>query len=393
MRWRLVLAFALSVALPLGALARGDLTNAIGKALFERAWVPAPSSTKANDGLGPVFNARACSACHQGLGRASSASDAAGKFTHQGMVVKLSDAAGQPDPLYGSQIQSAAVPGFVPEARVAMKAGALLLTDFADGPLAPGTLAGLRAAPDLRGLGLLAEVPDEAILARADPDDRDGDGISGRVNWVKGADGRISVGRFGLKASGATLHHQVEQAFATDIGMSSIAFPAAWGDCLSAACRGAPSGGEGGRPEIRDDLVAMLAAFLANVPAPMPAGPDPEGLGLFTAAGCGACHVPTLPSANGDVAAFTDLLLHDLGPGLDGGATEPGVASTEWRTAPLWNIRAALANGTGLLHDGRAPDVATAIAFHGGEAMAARVCVQELSESERVRLIRFVEGL
>ena len=120
MRGRLLLA-GVAVLVATGAVAGGgDLSRAIGKALFERAWVPAPSSTKANDGLGPLFNARACVSCHQGLDRAAASVDAEGNFTNQGMVLKLSDAEGHADPGYGGQLQTAAVQGFAPEGRLAM---------------------------------------------------------------------------------------------------------------------------------------------------------------------------------------------------------------------------------------------------------------------------------
>jgi CxxC motif-containing protein (DUF1111 family) len=392
MRGRVVLAVLLAAGVPLAAAARGDLSSAIGKALFERAWVPAPSSTKANDGLGPLFNARACSACHEGLGRASSEVDAGGRFTDQGMVVKLSDADGSPDAAYGAQVQTAAVPGFVPEARISKAADGLRVEELSSGPFEDGTRAGLRAAPALRGLGRLADVPDEVILAAADPDDRDGDGISGRANLIE-VEGRMRPGRFGLKASSVTLQHQVELAFAMDLGMSTQGFPEDWGDCPSSSCREAPHGGEAGEPEIRADLVAMLTGFLESVRPPPSRASDEEGARLFAAAGCAACHTPALPSPRGEVRAYTDLLLHDLGPGLDGGATEPGVASTEWRTAPLWGLSAALAERTGLLHDGRAKGVADAVALHGGEAAAARDRMQKLPDADRERLISFVEGL
>jgi CxxC motif-containing protein (DUF1111 family) len=380
---KLVIAGIVSVSASAALAGGGDLTRAIGKALFERAWVPAPSSTLSNDGLGPLFNARACSACHQGLDRAPRISDGKGGFTHQGIVLKLSDAEGRFDPRYGGQLQTASIQGFVPEGRIS-GAGA---SDLVFGPLAPQTREGLRAAPALRGLGLLAAVPESEILKRADPGDRDGDGISGRANLVGGA-----LGRFGHKASGVSLAAQTELAFSMDLGMSTDGQPALAGDCLSEDCRAAPHGGTVDAPEIRHDLVAMLSDYLASVPPPPPVR-DAEGESLFAAAGCASCHVPSLSSPKGEVRAFTDLLLHDLGPALDGGATEPGVAPAEWRTAPLWGLSRALAAKSGLLHDGRAAGVAEAVALHGGEASQVRTRFGELAPDDRARLIRYVEGL
>jgi CxxC motif-containing protein (DUF1111 family) len=137
----------------------------------------------------------------------------------------------------------------------------------------------------------------------------------------------------------------------------------------------------------------MLAGYLASVPPPPAPGPDSAGAALFAATGCAACHTPSLPSPRGHVGAFSDLLLHDLGPGLNGGATEPGVAATEWRTAPLWGISRALRDGTGLLHDGRAANVESAVALHGGEASGARAEMQKLAPADRQRLLDYVGGL
>jgi CxxC motif-containing protein (DUF1111 family) len=393
MRTSFALAGLVLLAGSWAASAGGDLSNAIGKALFERAWVPAPSSTKANDGLGPLFNARACASCHQGLDRTAPSVDAEGRFVHPGMVAKLSDGAGEADPVYGAQVQTAAVQNFTPEGRLRETAAGLELADLAYGPLAAATRVGLRAAPSLCGIGRLAEAPDAAILMGADPDDRDGDGISGRVNWVVGEGGRPRIGRFGLKASSADLRRQVELGFALDIGMSTPDFPAPEGDCPTSDCRAAPHGGTAADPEVRGDLVAMLTGYLADVPPPPAAAPDAAGAALFASTGCAACHTPSLPSPRGAVGAFTDLLLHDLGPALDGGATERGVAPAEWRTAPLWGISRALRDGAGLLHDGRATGVEEAVALHGGEAAGSRDRMHGLAAADRQRLVDYVRGL
>jgi CxxC motif-containing protein (DUF1111 family) len=386
---RLLLAMA-AVLVASGAFAAGgELSRAIGKALFERAWVPAPSSTLANDGLGPLFNARACSACHAGLERSPAALDGQGGFTHPGMVMKLSDAHGAADPVYGFQLQTSAVQGFVPEGKLVASAA----KDLNAGALAPSTRTGIRAAPALRGLGRLADVPEDAILANEDKDDRDGDGISGRANWVTDAKGEKRLGRFGLKASGVNLTEQSEIAFALDIGMSSNLLPASEGDCLTETCRNAAHGGTLDDPEIRTDLVAMIADYLATVPPPAPRATDVDGARLFAATGCASCHTPSLPVPNGTIAPHSDLLLHDLGAELDGGATEPGVAATEWRTAPLWGLSRALEAKTGLLHDGRAAGVSEAVALHGGEGAKARSRFGELDAKDRAALLRYVEGL
>jgi CxxC motif-containing protein (DUF1111 family) len=379
---RSLLGLSLLCAAAAPALADDRMARALGAALFERAWVPAPSSTRANDGLGPLYNARACVSCHRDLDRWPVATDADGVVRDETLVLRLSDAAGRPDPAYGVQIQTAAVPGLAPDGRVRAGEGGFSPHALARGPLGQETRVGARIAPALRGLGRLEAVPDDVLAASADPDDRDGDGVSGRY-----------VGRFGWKAQAPDLATMTAIAFAIDLGMSTTRRPAPEGDCPDAACRAAPHGGDAANPEITDEIVSLVAAYLAAIPpAPAPA-PDPEGAALFAQVGCAACHTPALPSPDGPVAAFTNLLVHDLGPALDGGATEPGVAPSEWRTAPLWGLSRALANGAGLMHDGRAPDVAAAIALHGGEAARARAAFAALDRRAQARLLAFVAGL
>ncbi|WP_052340818.1 di-heme oxidoredictase family protein [Salinarimonas rosea] len=375
---RLALAAALAACVLVPSAHADDrMSRVLGEALFERAWVPAPSSTRANDGLGPLFNARACVSCHVGLVRAPTRVGADGVVTSETLVLRLSDAAGRPDPVYGTQIQTAAVPGFAPDGLLRRTPGGYAPHGLARGALAATTRTGARIAPALRGLGRLEAVPDAVLAAAADPEDRDGDGISGRF-----------VGRFGHKAQARDLAEMTAIAFAADLGMSTTHRPAAEGDCPT--CRAAP---HGGTPEIVDEIVGLVAAYLAAVPPPPEPAPDAAGARLFAETGCAACHAPALASPDGEVRAYTNLLVHDLGPGLDGGATEPGIAPGEWRTAPLWGLSRALADGAGLLHDGRAATVAEAIAAHGGEAAGARTAFDRLAAGERARLLRFVEGL
>lgn len=264
--------------------------------------------------------------------------------------------------------------------------------DLAYGRLAEATRSGARIAPGLRGLGALAEIPDAVIAARAgSPDGSPG----GRVNWVVGPDGQRRAGRFGWKASAATLDSQVETAFLLDLGLSTPGRPDPAGDCSPAqgACRAAPHGGREGAPEIPAEIVSRVAGYLAMIPPDEPEAVDRRGPALFAAVGCTACHAPALPGPRGPVRAFTDLLLHDMGADLDGGATEPGVAATEWRTAPLWGLSRTLANGAGLMHDGRAATPGEAIRLHGGEAARSRSRFDALTLVERQRLIDFLASL
>lgn len=393
---RIALAIGIAIVLAGGALADDRMSRAIGKALFERAWVPAPSSTKANDGLGPLFNARACISCHAGLERMPVETDAASIVTSDNLVLRFSNGRGEADPVYGRQLQTSAVSGNEPEGRVVMSESGPSTHGLIQGQVAADTRYGARLAPALRGLGLLDAVPDAVILERADPDDRDGDGISGRANVVVAGNGTTRIGRFGWKASAASLADMTEMAFSLDLGLSTPGRLDAWGDCTSgqAACRAGPHGGDAIEPEISAELVGMIRDHLASVAPPVPrteAVVD-AGAKLFTQAGCAACHVPSLRSSGG-VNAYTDLLLHDMGDELDGGATEPGVASREWRTPPLWGLSRILASGAHFLHDGRARTLQEAILAHGGEGGTSRSRYVTLDRRERERLLAFLSSL
>jgi CxxC motif-containing protein (DUF1111 family) len=372
------------------------LDESIGRALFRRAWVPAPSSTKANAGLGPLFNARSCAACHQALERAPVRTDDRGIVQGDHLVLRFSDATGRPDPIYGRQFQTSSVAGVEPEGQVLLRQGRVEADHLSYGPFAAGTRTGALLAPALRGLGDLETIPDSALAEQADKNAQRQDGVSGRVNWVTNSRGERRAGRFGWKSSAATLDEQVATAFLLDLGLSTPGRPLAAGDCTSVQtmCLQAPHGGREGFPdEIPTEIVSRVSAYLRTIPQQQPETVSSQGMKLFTATGCVACHQPSLPGPKGSVHAFTDLLLHDMGPELDGGATEPGVASTEWRTAPLWGLSRTLANGSGLLHDGRAPTIPDAIRFHGGEAARSRSRFEALTHAEQQTLIAFLKLL
>lgn len=371
------------------------LDAAIGERLFRRAWVPGQSSTKAADGLGPLFNARSCLACHEGLGRVAARRPDA---LDRGLAVRLGDADGRADPAFGRQIQLAAVAGVEPEPRPRI-AWVDARADGTDGPpdsLRPrlvwpdgGTRSGsIRAAPALAGLGRLAALTDAAILGFADEQARAGQGVAGRPHRT--ADGRL--GRFGWKATAPTMADQVADAFSIDMGLSTRRHPEPWGDCTASetACRLAPHGSnasEGG-VEMDDAIVARLATYLIAVSAP-PAPADARGAALFAATGCATCHRADLPSP--DAPALTDLLLHDMGPGLDDGVGDGAARPRDWRTAPLIGLGAAEARG--LLHDGRARSIAEAVAWHGGEGAGARDRFRSLPPADRDRLIAYLRRL
>ncbi|MEW6122327.1 MAG: di-heme oxidoredictase family protein [Pseudomonadota bacterium] len=376
----------------------------IGRALFDRAWVVAPASTKADDGLGPLFDARSCASCHPRDGRGSIRVEADGTLDGRGAVLALGRPDGAGDPVYGRRLQIDAVQGLTPEGVLAVEERALpdgrkarvaAPRQLAYGPLDPSTGLSLRAAPDLRGRGLLEQVPEAAVaaIAAVQPE-----AVRGRLRHVTLPDGTRALGRYGWKNSQPSLEAQSSEAFFLDMGLSTPLHPEPWGDCTAAqqVCRAAPHGIESeGAVEISQVLLARVVAYVASLPVPEPEGrADRKGERLFAVAGCAQCHQPALPTnAGGSARLFTDLLLHDLGPGLADTLSEPGVAAGEWRTAPLAGISDALRRKTGLLHDGRAASVPEALAWHGGQADAARRAFLALNPAERAALVAYVSNL
>jgi CxxC motif-containing protein (DUF1111 family) len=366
---------------------------AIGEKLFERNWGPAPSSTTSDDGLGPLYNATSCAACHG----ARAGSDS----VPPGTVIRLGNAKGGGDPVYGAQLQPRAVPGQMPEGmpdiawrpQATLRVPAISISHPAYGPFASTTRMGLRRAPPLSGVGALAAVPAAEIIARAEVERETGDGVAGRVAWIDRGGTRV-LGRFGWKATEPDLAAQTSLALSRDIGLSTRAHDEPWGDCTPAekACRAGPHGAAPGAVEVPDSLVRLIVAYLAARPAPDFSHADAAGSVIFARIGCAECH-GVLHRADGAlVPAYTDLLLHAMGPGLDDGIADGAAKPGEWRTAPLWNVAASLKTG-GLLHDGRARGVAEAIAWHDGEAAKARAHFRALSASDAAALVAFVGGL
>ncbi len=409
-----------------------EMRFTLGSALFNKLWIAAPASTRASDGLGPLQNARACQDCHVRDGRSPAPQDDGTVPASFLLRLGTTDPAATrawlaalPDPVYGTQLQAAAAPGHTAEGKPAVTYSPLPVT-FPDGttitlrnpaytvtapgygPLATGTALSPRTAPQMIGLGLLETIPAADILSREDPDDTDKDGISGRANRIDG-----QLGRFGHKAAQPTIRHQSAQAFAMDLGLSTVLHPAPWGDCTKAqpACRDAPHGQE---PDARNglevdveslDLVTYYARNLA-VPARRNVG-DPvvlRGKELFHALNCTGCHTPKHVTARLPddpeqsfqlIWPYTDLLLHDMGPALADGLPEGRATGSEWRTPPLWGLGLTrrVSPDAGYLHDGRARTVLEAILWHGGEAEPHRDAVIVLPKPDREALIAFLESL
>lgn len=414
----------------------------LGNGLFRKVWVSAPSSTQASDGLGPLFNARACQSCHLKDGRGhppEGAADATSMFFRLARQAetaeeKAEQAAGKilnfPDPVYGSQLQDLAVPGLAGEGRMAidyddlpveMGDGSIVMlrkprysiADPAYGPLAPSTTISPRVTPQMIGLGLVEQIHPADILTKVDPDDADGDGISGRANMVwDPSSNATTLGRFGWKAQTPSIRQQTADAFAGDIGISTPEVPKHAGDCTAAEakCLDMPSGvqqrlGDVEAPPPVMDLVTFYSQNLA-VPARRDIGKAEvlAGKAAFYKLGCTACHTPkfvTRRDAPNKAQSFqliwpySDFLLHDMGEALADGQVVGQASGSEWRTPPLWGIGLTkkVSGHTFFLHDGRARNLVEAILWHGGEAQKARDGFVALPASERDALVKFLESL
>ncbi len=387
--------FLLLVLFSTSAALAKTLDFSMGKALFDRAWTPAPASTDATDGLGPLFNARSCASCHPRAGRGQFTEGPDGEILGLGLLLRLGDAYGVGDRVYGTQLQTLAIQGLFPEGTIQRRlSGEIDAVGLNYGPLSPGTQSGGRLAPALHGLGLIARVTEAEILDWADPTDADGDMVSGRANWVSGKDGKSYLGRFGWKAGKHSLRQQNAAALFNDLGLSSSLFKNHEGECTPAQerCRQAPHGASRRFDgfEISDQMLDLITSYVKGLVPPTPANIKNTGFQQFEKAGCGACHRPNLTLENGRrIAAYTDLLLHDMGDRLADGIGNGTATGNEWRTAPLWGVRYA----TRYLHDGRAKSLSEAIALHGGEAIKSRNMFLSMSPGEQDLILTFLSQL
>lgn len=417
----------------------------IGNGVFRRLWVTAPSSTDSSDGLGPLFNARGCQNCHlkDGRGHPPAANwpddDAISMLLRLSIPPETEEqraalASGRSnsidEPTYGGQLQDLSIAGLDAEGKmridysevpVTLTGGAIAslrqpkytITDTAFGPLHPKTMISPRIAPQMIGLGLLEAIPEAEIRNRADPDDTDGDGISGRVNevWSMSRD-QLMLGRFGWKAGQPTVLDQSAAAFNGDIGLSTPIVPKGAGDCTQAQaqCLAAPTGNSERNDgvEVSRKLLDLTVFYSQNLAVPPRRQPDRadviKGKGIFHQLGCASCHTPSFvtgelegnPHLSGQkIWPYTDLLLHDMGEGLADDRPEGKASGREWRTAPLWGIglTQAVSGHTFFLHDGRARSIEEAILWHGGEAQKARDGFAKLPIEEREALIAFLKSL
>ncbi|MCH7784167.1 MAG: thiol oxidoreductase [Bacteroidetes bacterium] len=333
-------------------------------------------------GLGPIFVANQCASCHPGDGKGSPFV----RFTRFGQ----SDTLGNQYLDFGApQLQHKAIPGFEPEQ---LPAGA--------------TFTNL-IAPAVTGLGFLDAVSDADLIALSDPNDIDGDGISGRPHWnnipdyVELRPNSISkngkyISRFGKKGAAYDLLHQTSGAYNQDIGITTLFEPFD------------PFSGLVEDPEVSTQTVNDVVFYLKTLKAPIPRDVNDNdilaGNQIFSQIQCASCHMPTLQTGYSPIEVlsykvfypYTDLLLHDMGQGLNDDYTEGFALTSEWRTPPLWGLglsKDAQGGSYFLMHDGRSLSIQSAILIHGGEAEQSKINYSQLSETEKQQLIKFLESL
>ncbi|TJW44382.1 MAG: c-type cytochrome [Mesorhizobium sp.] len=419
-----------------------ESTFKLGNAIFRKNWVSAPSSTQASDGLGPLFNERACQNCHLKDGRGHPPQGDTGttsmflRLARQASTEEEKAAIAEhkalnfPDPVYGSQLQDLAVPGLQGEGRmhvdyqeqkvtlgdgtvVSLRKPSYSVDNLAYGPLDPHTTLSPRMTPPMIGLGLVEQIAPADILAHADPDDRDGDGISGRPNIVRdGQSGDLTLGRLGWKAQTPSIREQAADAFAGDIGISTPEVQKHWGDCsaVEKTCLAMPNGVQQrlGPVEAPPPVMDLVTFYSQNLAVPARRDLDkPDvlaGKKLFYDMGCISCHAPKFVTRRGTpnkaqafqlIWPYSDFLLHDMGPDLSDGQAVGEATGNEWRTQPLWGIGLTqTVNGnTFFLHDGRARTLTEAILWHGGEGQKARDRFAAADAADRDALVKFLESL
>lgn len=366
------------------------LTNA-ERAIFARGDAAFGEVFTFQTGLGPIFNQASCERCHVGDGRG-----------HPSVNLKRFGrnlGGGQFNPLFelgGPQLQERSIPGYPAEVI----------------PAQANTISE-RGGPLVVGLGLIEAIPDSIILRHSDPNDADGDGISGRPNLIIPSEflglgpgpylGKY-LGRFARKAGAINLLQQSANAYHQDIGITSDYIPVENHNPLA--------GGRGGDPvpdpEIPAATVDNVVFYLQTLRPPLRRGAnDPKvlrGEQLFSTIKCASCHVPVMMTGQHPIAAlnnrpaalYSDLLLHDMGPDLADNFIEGEATGTEWRTTPLWGlgiVENVLGGTPFYLHDGRTSDLRVVIELHKGEASGSRENFLQLSGSDQNALLMFLKSL
>lgn len=400
----------------------------VGHSTFRQNWVTSPASVKTRQGLGTLFNATSCSSCHAQDGRGQPPLENSDK-TFSSILVRLSvpgtDEHGAPlgEPHYGGQFNHRAILNVAPEGDVkiiykqiadkfedgteyTLLIPQLEFSKLAYGEMAKDTMFSLRVAPQTVGLGLLEAITEKDILKKVDPEDKDGDGIKGRVNHVWDyTQKRKRIGRLGWKANQPDIAQQNVSASLGDIGLTSALFPQQSCTSVEVECANAYALPV---PEIDSKELEELNTYTRTLAVPIRRHIDDpnvqSGEKLFKAMNCVGCHTESFVTgvdkkfpevSKQKIHPYTDLLIHDMGEGLADHRPDFEAGGNDWRTPPLWGIGLIkVVNGhTRFLHDGRARNLEEAILWHGGEALKSQVLYKKLAKNEREQVIQFLESL
>lgn len=397
--------------------------HSLGDRMFETAFVPGPAPQLI--GLGPLYNQKSCAGCHQSEGRGRVPESGS---HYESMFFKISmpgmDEHGSPLPVpgFGMQIQDRSIFGAEPEAKVEVTWEYAPFT-FPDGeeitlrkprfqviqpymPFPAHAEISPRLARPLVGMGLIEAIEEESIMSHADPSDADGDGISGRPNWVYDfVNAKKNVlGRIGWKASVPDIKGQIARALNEDIGVTNAVFP----QKNAEGQRQMAQAWVGSQPDLPDSALHALVFYMQTLSVPARRDvqlPDVrDGKAIFSGIGCQNCHVDVhttrvdvrfKPLSGQIIRPYSDFLLHDMGPDLADNRPEYAASGQEWRTPPLWGIGLSkkVSGHDQLLHDGRARGFKEAILWHGGEAETVKQRFMRLPAISRKKLIRFLESL
>jgi len=388
---------------------RGEIESAqikLGQSVFDTEWVAAGTpGSPGRVGLGPLFNAASCAACHKegahGRGPTGDGPVPAALVIQLQSPTTAADTAPGGDPVYGRVFNTSAVSPAQVEGEVTVRYTATAgyyypfggrwtlrvphyhLEGLRHGPLAATTVIKPRLAPALFGTGLLEAVPETAINEGS---------------------GKRSIGRFGWQASAVSVRDQTTIALAREMGLTSTDRPD--DDCTPAETN-CPGHADGALPEVSEELLSAVVAFVRTLAVPessTQAVRDSLGSKLFANIGCGACHRSQLtkerPRADGTlvssvIAPYTDLKLHDLGTDMADENVSGARVTSLWRTAPLWGLGYRLKEESfpTFLHDGRATSIEEAILWHSGEAAYAKYQFMKLGPRARQAVLRWLETL
>ena len=404
-----------------------DLLFYVGNSLFQQSWIRSGGSTTARDGLGPTFNANACSECHRKVGRGKPLE--AGQRFSKGFLLRISKPGkniyGGPKSVhgYGNQIQERSNLGIPIEANVEVNYE-FVSGSFDDGesyelrkPIYSivdeqfGSLQGVFSSPrvgqQVIGLGLIDALAVEDILINQDEFDSNNDGISGKANLVWNfSTNKTQVGRFGWKANEPTLLQQVASAFSGDIGLTNSVFPNK--NCPSPQ-KDCNSEKNGGNPEVTDRQLNNIMVYSSSLSVPIRRNYDKKnvlnGKKLFRDMKCNSCHKEVFKTSNNypfnptlqniTIRPFSDFLLHDMGEGLADNRPDYLANGKEWRTQPLWGLGLIqeVNKHNFLLHDGRARGIQEAILWHSGEAENSKNSYKKLTKKDREDVLAFLNSL